>query len=117
MASSDFNRLLETSQQNRPSHVPETYVRIDHWGKGFEARLSHYEENSETKKYWKAVREKLCRNSGFAQKVIFKPGQKYKGTGTWAHPLIAAHYAAWLNADFAVLVNSAVYQHELPTGA
>lgn len=105
MATINFTELLATSAQSRPGHVPEEYVRVDHWQGVFGTRFSHYEENAETKKYWKAVREKLCRNSGFAQKPVFKPGQKHKGTGTWVHPLIAAHYAAWLNTDFAVLVN------------
>jgi hypothetical protein len=106
MSNIDFTLLLKESESNRPDHVSAEYVRVDHWGDNFnDSRFRHYEENQETKKYWNSVREKLCRNSGKAQKPVFKPGQKYKGTGIWVHPLIAAHYAAWLNADFAVLVN------------
>jgi hypothetical protein len=105
MSNIDFTLLLKESESNRPEHVPEGYVRVDHWQGAFDARFSHYEENAETKRYYNAVRAKLCRNSGFAQKPVFKPGQKHKGTGIWVHPLIASHYAAWLNVDFAVLVN------------
>jgi KilA-N domain len=105
MANINFTELLVTSAQSRPDHVPAEYVRVDHWQGVFDARFSHYEENAETKKYWDAVRAKLCRNSGIAQKPVFKPGQKHKGTGIWVNPLIASHYAAWLNTDFAVLVN------------
>jgi KilA-N domain len=105
MADIDFTLLLKESELNRPDHVPIEYVRVDHWQPVFNAQFHHYEQNAETKRYWNAVREKLSRDSAIAQKMIFKPGQKHKGTGTWMHPLIAAHYAAWLDADFAVLVN------------
>jgi KilA-N domain len=106
MATTDFNVLLTISQSDRPQHVPTDYVRVDHWGSKFnDVRFDNYERLDETKRYWKAVRERLSSHVRNAQKPVFKPGQKYKGTGTWVHPLIAAHYAAWLNPEFAVLVN------------
>jgi hypothetical protein len=106
MSNIDFTLLLKESESNRPDHVPVEYVRVDRWGAVFNAPLFiNYSRTAETKKYWEAVRARLCANMNKAQKPVFKPGQKHKGTGIWVHPLIAAHYAAWLNADFAVLVN------------
>ena len=111
MSQIDFTALLTISSKERPAHVPVDYIRVDHWGAEFDgAQMHHYEANAETKRYVRAVREKLSRNSGKAQNPIIKPGQKYKGTGTWVHPLIASHYAAWLNSDFAVVVNETFHR-------
>lgn len=102
MATADFSALLSVSASGRPNHVPADYIRVDHWGIEFDgARFSHYETNTETKRYWKAVRERVSRKTG---ELVIKPGRG-KRTGTWVHPLIASHYAGWLNAEFAVLVN------------
>jgi hypothetical protein len=105
MSNIDFTLLLKESESNRPDHVPEDYVRVDHWGEGFEGdlRFRDYEANSESKKYWNAVAERF---SAKKRELIHRPKRGLGGkTGTWVHPLIASHYAAWLNADFAVLVN------------
>lgn len=79
MAQQDFSELLATSQNNRPSHVPDDYLRVDHWGGKFEdARFENYERLSDTRRYWKAVREKLCSDVRNAKKAVLKPGQKHK---------------------------------------
>jgi KilA-N domain len=105
VADIDFTELLTTSAKSRPDHVPNEYVRVDHWGEGFEGdlRFRDYEANSDSKKYWNAVAERF---SAKKRELIHRPKRGLGGkTGVWVHPLIAAHYAAWLNPDFAVLVN------------
>jgi KilA-N domain len=105
MATTDFTSLLTVSQTDRPEHVPDDYIRVDHWGVSFGSPLFvNYERNIDTKKYHKAVGEKLYSNSHKAKKLVFKPGQKHKGTGIWVHPLIALHYGEWLSPEFAVVV-------------
>ncbi|MGL5065740.1 MAG: KilA-N domain-containing protein [Microcoleus sp.] len=106
MSQVDFTALLTVSSSDRPDHVPANYIRVDHWGAKFNnERFENYEKASDNRRYSKSVTAKLCSISSKAQKPVIKPGQKYKGTGIWVHPLIASHYASWLNSDFAVVVN------------
>lgn len=103
MPNQDFTALIAVASQNRPANIDSTFIRVDLWGKEFEGdtRFRNYEDNSETKKYWNAVCQRIRSKKSV---LVIKPGRGYK-TGVWVHPLIASHYAAWLNADFAVLVN------------
>lgn len=104
----DFTALLTVSSSARPEHVPTEYIRVDHWGDAFDGdtRFRNYEDNAETKKYWNAVRQRVRSKKS---ELFCKPGRG-KRTGIWVHPLIASHYAAWLNADFAVLVNETFHR-------
>jgi hypothetical protein len=100
---SNFATLLESASLDRPSHVNSKFIRIDLWGSAFEGdlRFRDYQDNANAKKYWSAV---AVRVSTKKRDLLVTPGRG-KRTGTWVHPLIASHYAAWLNADFAVAVN------------
>lgn len=107
----NFNSLIALASKDRPSHVPVSYIRVDPWGKesGWKS-FSQYERYGKNKEYLKSVRTKVLADSGVnspkAQKLVFRPGRSgLKNSGTWVHPLIASHYASWLNADFALLVN------------
>lgn len=100
---SNLTDLVVSSGENRPPHVDSTFIRVDLWGKEFDGdlRFRDYQDNSETKKYWSAVAERVRAK----KRELFSTPGRGKRSGTWVHPLIASHYAAWLNADFAVLVN------------
>lgn len=98
----DFTALVTSASENRPSHINSTFIRVDLWGKGFGKPLfGNYEKEPTSKKYMKAVSKK---SSFKLNELVTKPGRGNK-SGVWVHPLIASHYAAWLNADFAVVVN------------
>jgi KilA-N domain len=103
MATQDFNALIALASQNRPSHVDVTFIRVDLWEKEFDGdtRFRNYQDNADSKKYWSAV---AVRVSSKKSDLFVTPGRGKK-TGVWVHPLIASHYASWLNADFAVMVN------------
>lgn len=118
MSKIDFTALLTVSSIDRPDNVPNDFIRVDHWGGKFDnARFSDYERVSETRRYWNAVLERFCGNSRktFSSKhfkdLVIKPKRGAGGgTGLWVHPLIASHYAAWLNSDFAVVVNETFHR-------
>lgn len=101
MSNKNFSQLLTVSAENRPANVRADYVRVDHWGKNFDhSRFDNYLQNTETKKYCKAVAARVCLNPS---ELIIRPGRGKKG-GIWVHPYIAIHYGEWLSPDFAVVV-------------
>jgi KilA-N domain len=98
----DLASLVFTASENRPDHVDTTFIRVDLWGKEFDKPLfSNYQQAPTSKKYLKAVAKASSLN---LNELVIKPGRGNK-SGVWVHPLIASHYASWLNADFAVIVN------------
>jgi hypothetical protein len=103
-----YSELISIAQVDRPAGVPSNYVRVDLWGKEFgeDWRFTRYREQIETKRYWKSVSERERAKMG---QLVYAPGRGGK-TGTWVHPLIASHYASWLSADFALLVNQTFLQ-------
>jgi hypothetical protein len=104
MDNQDFTVLIHSASQDRPFHVPDDYARVDLWGKEFNKPLfGNYQKKPTTRDYLKALSSKI---SFKVNEMIIKPKRGLGGgTGTWVHPLIASHYASWLNADFALLVN------------
>jgi hypothetical protein len=104
----NFSELILIAQSDRPSEVPNHYIRVDSWGKSFGDGhgFPRYKAQSQAKKYWKSV---SVRESIKTDELALSPGRGGKA-GTWAHPLIASHYASWLSADFALLVNKTFLQ-------
>lgn len=100
--SKNFTVLITLASKDRPPHIDSTFIRVDLWGKEFQKPLfGNYEKEPTSKKYLKAAASK---SSFKLNELVIKPGRGNK-TGVWVHPLVASHYAAWLNADFAVAVN------------
>jgi KilA-N domain len=99
----NYASLISLAQFNRPKHIPCDFVRVDLWGKEFGEKweFKDYKRQAESKRYQKRLLE---RESLKVPELVLLPGRGSKD-GTWVHPLIASHYASWLSADFAILVN------------
>lgn len=76
------------------------YVSADVLGKAYDKPFKDYSRLKDTKRVWKAIAERV--GADMLQLVI-KPGRGKKGE-VLLHPLVAIHFAQWLDPAFAVFL-------------